>query len=137
MRPFPTPLTAKFLPSHASDKWGPRGLLKKNAITCVCALLPAARLPGAQAGSPPKQPVLGALRGGWDVQRARGATPCTITPTSNCFLLGCPSTQAGAGSAQVLCPATAFSQQAQGFQSRDSELSRRDSFLSPALFISD
>lgn len=71
-RPFPTPVTAKFLPSHASDKWGPRGLLKKNAITCVCALLPAAQASGgtgwestkaACARCPEKR--LGCAKGMW------------------------------------------------------------------------
>ena len=84
VRPFPTPVTENFLSEHASDKWAPRGFLKKNAIPYVCALVPAAQTSRGTGWEPTKAhwlAVLGPLRGGWDIQRAGNAMPCTTMPT--------------------------------------------------------
>lgn len=130
VRPFPTPVTAKFLPSHAGDRWGPRGLLKKNYIPCVCALLPAAQASGGTACAPCPERRLGCAEGMWSHAVHHHAHE-RLRPTR----LSIHTSRSR--QCTVLCPAAAFPQQAQGSRSRDSDLSPWDSLLSPALFISD
>lgn len=145
MRPFPTPVRGKILSRYASDKWGPTGLLKKNATPCVCALLSAAQT-SQGTGCEPTKAHTGSLCSvpSEEAETCRRqamtphAPPCPPEPIvllgSDCFQLGCPPMRAGAGSTQALCPATAFLQPAQDSQSRDLALIFRLSWTQLGLF---